>query len=413
MAFRFPGRWPERDPGLNPLSEALEERRALGLPLFDLTVSNPTQCGLKFPEDWQELLGARAVRNYEPNPRGHAEARNAIAAYYNERDNQRDRVEAVNTEPVRPDDFFLTAGTSEGYSHLFKLLCEPGDRALIPRPSYPLLETLADLEGIALDTYSLNYSEGQEPDWNLDRTGLENALTPRTRIVFVVQPNNPTGSLLNASDTQWLLDLAQRRGLAVVVDEVFADYTQGVESHRFGSGSDSSGPLVFTLNGLSKLLGLPQLKLAWIHIAGNAADKDRAAGIMEWICDTYLSVGSAPQSACAELLRRRAEFQDPIRERIAQNLTALREFAEKHAGMKPLWPQGGWCVPVRCPGLVEAGLDDESFAIKLLKKEGVQVHPGYFFDFDSEDVIVLSLLPPPEIFREGLARLARLLSSFD
>jgi alanine-synthesizing transaminase len=395
MTFRFPGRWPERDPGLNPLSEALERRRASGRPLFDLTVSNPTQCGLKFPEDWESALWGdpahQGLRTYEPNPRGDAAAREAIAAYYGARG-----------DSVDPRDLFLTAGTSEGYSHLFKLLCEPGDHALIPRPSYPLLETLAELEGIALGTYDLD----PEKSWGLDRKGLEGALTSRTRIVFIVQPNNPTGSLLEAEDTAWLLELAARRGLALVVDEVFADYAHGSEPVR---KIQTSGPLVFMLNGLSKLLGLPQLKLAWIHVAGNAVDKEKAERYLEWICDAYLSVGTAPQNACAPLLRRRAEFQEPLRERLRLNLETLREFAGNHAGLEPLWPRGGWCVPVRCPGIVKSGMDDEAFAIRLLESEGVQVHPGYFFDFGSEDILVLSLLPDPEMFREGLTRLCRAL----
>jgi aspartate/methionine/tyrosine aminotransferase len=159
------------------------------------------------------------------------------------------------------------------------------------------------------------------------------------------------------------------------------------------------------LNGLSKLLGLPQLKVAWIHVAGGPEDKEKAKRHLEWICDAYLSVGAAPQAACAGLLPRRTEFQGPIRERLERNRATLREFAAGHAALRPLWPQGGWCVPVRCAGIVEAGMDDEAFAIRLL--EGVHVQPGYFFDFDEEAVIVLSLLPEPEVFREGLARIAR------
>jgi aspartate/methionine/tyrosine aminotransferase len=398
MTFRFPARWPEGDPGLNPLSRALERRREAGLPVLDLTVSNPTKCGLRFPGDWTALLGGRAVESYDPDPRGGAAAREAIAAYYGDRQ---------GADAVDPADVFLTAGTSEGYSHLFKLLCAPGDHALIPRPSYPLLETLAELESITLGTYDLvpgaTDAETGTP-WRLDRAGLEAALTPRTRIVFAVHPGNPTGSPLAADDAAWMLDLADRRGLAVVMDEVFADYALGEKPAPL---LRSSGPLVFTLNGLSKLLGLPQLKLAWIHVAGGPEDKEKAKRHLEWICDAYLSVGAPPQAACAGLLRRRAEFQGPIRERLESNRATLREFSAGHAALRPLWPQGGWCVPVRCAGIVEAGMDDEAFATRLLDTEGVHAQPGYFFDFDEEDVIVVSLLPEPEIFREGLKRIVR------
>ncbi len=411
MAFRFPGRWPEGDAGLNPLSEALERVRASGKQVLDLTVSNPTKCGLQFPKGWEKLLGggsdSSGIRIYDPDPQGHSVARAAIAAYYNERDNSgRDRRDAPAVDPV---DLFLTAGTSEGYSHLFKLLCGPGGHALIPRPSYPLLETLADLENVKLGTYALVPGEpaahGGTP-WKVDRRSLEAALTKNTRILFVVQPNNPTGSLLDAEDTAWLLTVAEENDLALVVDEVFADYTYGTAAARI----HSEGPLVFTLNGLSKLIGLPQLKLAWIHVDGNATDKEKAKRYLEWLCDAYLSVGTASQAACAELLHRRAEFQGPLRSRLEANLATLRELADRHPELAVLWPQGGWCVPMRGAGII----DDEAFAIQLLEAEGVHIHPGYFFDFadfGEEDVIVLSLLPDPAVFREGVTRLIRQLSN--
>jgi len=410
MTFAFPDRWPDEDPGLNPLSEALERRKAAGLACLDLTLSNPTRAGILFPEGWETLLGGRAVRSYDPDPRGSAAARAAIAAYYDDRPGDPEERGGPSRDRVDPDDLFLTAGTSEGYSYLFKLLCGPdaaSGHALVPRPSYPLLETLADLENVTLGTYALSREDG----WKIDRASLEAALTPRTRIVFVVHPNNPTGSLIDEDDTAWLLALAERRGFALVVDEVFADYMHDVPGIRDDGGTRparrirSTGPLVFTLNGLSKLVGLPQLKLAWIHVQGNATDKKKAKRHLEWMCDAFLSVGTAPQAACAELLRRRAEFQDPVRERIGFNLRQLRQAAEETPNLEPLWPQGGWCVPVRCHGIVEQGMDDEAFAIRLVEAEGVLVQPGYFFDFDEEDVLVLSLLTGPDVFREGLARL--------
>jgi alanine-synthesizing transaminase len=395
MAFRFPDRWQARDPGPNPLSEALERRRRAGLPVFDLTLSNPTQAGLQVPEDWTQLLAGQAVRSYDPDPRGGAAAREAIAAYYGERG-----------EALDPGDFFLTAGTSEAYSHLFKLLCEPGDHVLVPAPSYPLLETLAELERISLSFYPLvpEASALEGTRWRLDRGAFEEALTPRTRVVFVVQPNNPTGSVLHSEDAEWLLAAAERRGLALIVDEVFADYT--LPGIRVGLLKSVQVP-IFTLNGLSKVLGLPQLKLAWIHVGGNPADSKRAQEHLEWICDAYLSVGSAPQAACADLLARRAEFQEPIRSRAAANLATLREASLNLPGLQPLWPQGGWCVPLSCPGM----RDDEGFAVHLVETEGVQVHPGYLFGFDEENILVVSLLPEPEVFDEGVKRLCRALAA--
>jgi alanine-synthesizing transaminase len=390
MSFRFPARWEGRDHGPNPLSEAIVSRKNSGADLLDLTVSNPTTVGLAFPEDWPGLLVGDSLRRYDPDPKGSRTVRDAIAGYYADRG-----------ESVSPDDLFLTAGTSEAYTHLFKLLCEPGDAILVPTPSYPLLETLADLGGLSFETYPLFPHETQGVvHWSPDREALTAQITDQTRVLCVVQPNNPTGSILSLETAIWLIELAERYDLALIVDEVFADYLHDVHTTPL---LRSGGPLVFTLNGLSKLVGLPQLKLAWIHIAGNAADKAKAKDLLEWMCDAHLSVSSASQLAAPELLRRRTEFQGPIRERIATNLRTLREFAATNLGLQPLWPQGGWCLPVRYVGI----RDDEEFAIRLVKDEGVLVQPGYFFDFEDEETIVLSLLPEPEIFREGMTRLTR------
>jgi alanine-synthesizing transaminase len=425
MPFRFPDRWEGREHGPNPLSEAVTRRRAReksGQDLLDLTVSNPTTVGISFPDDWARLPGGREdadrlLLRYAPEPKGLPSVRKAIAAYYAERDAARGEV-AHPPDAVDPDDLFLTAGTSEAYAHLFKILCEPGDALLVPRPSYPLLETLADLAGLKLQTYPLVPDVASDPQdrrgtvaWRLDRKALTAQVTARTRVLCVVQPNNPTGNILSPEDGAWLLAFAEKHNLALVVDEVFADYLH-FEPGIPDAGSipaaprlRSTGPLVFTLNGLSKLVGLPQLKLAWIHVAGSAGDKAKAKDLLEWICDAHLSVGTASQLAAPELLRRRTEFQNPIRARIAANLSPLREVAASDPRLQPLWPQGGWCLPVRCEGIG----DDEEFAIRLVETEGVLVQPGYFFDFEDEEIIVISLLPPPEIFREGLVRLLRAL----
>ncbi len=412
MKYRFPVRWLGREHGPNPLSRRLSARKASGGAFLDLTVSNPTAVGLSFPEDWPRLLmgagdgpghaAAEAIRGYDPDPRGLAAARRALADYHHER----------GARSSDPEDFFLTAGTSEAYSHLFKLLCEPGDAILVPRPSYPLLETLADLAGLGIDGYPLTARPGlpkadaspAATTWALDRDALVAALTPRTRIIVVVTPNNPTGSVLSQEDADWVVTLAEERGLALVVDEVFADYRHDGKTTPL---VHSDGPLVFTLNGLSKLVGLPQLKLAWIHVAGNASDKAVACETLEWMCDAALSVSTASQIACAGLLQRRKEFQTPIRERIATNRATLREAADSNPRLEVLWPDGGWCVPVRCTGIV----DDETFAIRLVDEAGVLVQPGYFFDFEDEEIIVLSLLTPPEVFRTGVEHVASALKT--
>ena len=387
MPFRFSMRWQDADHGPNPLTEAVEARKAGGKPILDLTITNPTLCGLTFP-DWTSLLAQSSVQQYDPHPQGSLKAREAISNYYAERG-----------QTIHAEDLFLTAGTSEGYSHLFKLLCDAGDEILMPAPSYPLLETLASLEGIQLRFYR-------------DRSSLQASLTEKTRALIIVQPNNPTGSILSKDDVEYLIRFAEQNHLALVVDEVFADYCLPFDGstnspHRSAQGPalaliHSTQSLVFTLNGLSKTVGLPQLKLAWIHVDGNPVLKARAKEHLEWICDAYLSVNTASQMACPELLRRRSEFQTPIKERLQANLKILKEIAKANPQIEPLWPQGGWCIPVRCKDVE----DDEAFAVTMVKDFGVLTQPGYFFDFEEENILVLSLLTPPETFREGLKLLA-------
>ena len=422
MRFRFPARWQEGDHRPNPLTEAVTSRKAAGRRLLDLTVSNPTSVGFPFPDDWPRLLsgtdhmggegsgrGRSALHDYVPDPKGLLSARRAIADY----------LRGNGAARTTPDDIFLTAGTSEGYSHLFRLLCEPGDTVLVPRPSYPLLDTLAGLSGITVASYPLRLARPFEDTphrhdvgfaWRIDRAALAEARTDRTKAIVVVSPNNPTGNLLLDDDARWMAEFAAAHGLALIVDTVFADYTFGepkiaedtLETAALSHVEGLDAPLVFTLNGLSKLVGLPQLKLAWIHVAGNAADVAVAKDALEWMCDAALSVGTASQLACAELLRRRAEFQEPIRARLAENLDILRKIASATPSLQPLWPQGGWCIPIRCREID----DDEVFAIRLVEETGVLVQPGYFFDFEDDETIVVSLLTPPETFREGVRRIA-------
>ena len=265
MPFHFSDRWQDSDPTPNALTEAIAARKKSGQPIFDLTASNPTQCGIVYP-DWTSLLNQSSVQTYDPHPQGNLKAREAIAQYYAER-----------SERVAPYDLFLTAGTSEGYAHLFKLLCDPGDEVLVSSPSYPLLETLASLEGIQIRSY-------------FDLKSLKANLTERTRAIFLVQPNNPTGHVLSKNDADYLVHIAEEKGLALVVDEVFADF---LYNSNILPLLHSKKSLVFTLNGLSKLLGLPQLKLAWIHVDGETSLKARAKKHLEWICDAYLSVSTA------------------------------------------------------------------------------------------------------------------------
>jgi len=344
----------------NALAKALAEHRG---PLLDLTESNPTRAGL-VDADLRALGDPRAAR-YEPSPRGLLAAREAVSAYYG--------------GAVSPERIWLTASTSEAYAWLFQLLCDPGDEVLIPRPSYPLFEFLAGLQGVTARQYSLHYHEG----WWLDLEALERSVTARTRAVVAVSPNNPTGHYLQPG----LADLCARRGLALIADEVFLDFP--VDRPVASTAIGEMPCLTFTLSGLSKVCGLPQMKLGWIVANGAVESK------LDLVADTYLSVSAPVQYAAEAWLAERGPYQRRTMERVRANLTVLRA-----AGSDVLRVEGGWSAIARLPAT--RGEDDWMLA---LIGEGVLVQPGFFYDFESEPWAVLSLITPPEIFREGVERL--------
>jgi len=369
----------------NRLSEALAARRAAGKPLLDLTVSNPTECGFEY--DNAAILDA--LRNpaalvYEPNPRGLESARRAVAGYY------ADRKEVVSAEHI-----FLTTSTSEAYSYVFRTLCDPGDELLIPSPSYPLFDFLAEIQDVNLVRYPLLYDHG----WQVDFHALEQAITPRTRGVIVVNPNNPTGHFARRAEIAKLSEICSTREMAIIADEVFLDFV--LEGERPASFVANRGAPTFTLSGLSKICGLPQMKAAWLIVSGPQEWKREALARLEVIADTYLSVNAPVQLAIPKFLEVRQAFQKQVIERARRNLAELdRQLATQEA-VSRLKVEGGWCVVLRVP----ATRSDEDLAIDLLSTHGVSVHPGHFYDFPSNGHAVLSLLAPNEVFAEGTQRL--------
>jgi hypothetical protein len=356
----------------NRLARLVEARRRAGGELLDLTESNPTRCGFAY-----EPVRLEAPV-YEPHPRGLAEARQAVAGYYQ--------------GAVGPDHVVLTSGSSEAYAHLFKLLADLGDRVLVPAPSYPLFEFLARLNDVELAEYRLDFHRR----WEVDLESLEAALTPRARAVLVVHPNNPTGSYLGERET--LVESCRRHGLALISDEVFLDY--GIE----GAGASFAGEeqiLTFVLSGLSKTCGLPQMKLGWIAASGPAPERDAALARLEVIADTYLSVGSPIQRALAELLAGRAVIQRQILERARRNLALLDELLTGQTLCARLPVEGGWSVVLRVPQV----LTDEEWALELLERDVVLVHPGHFFGFAREGYLVANLIVPEAVWAEGVRRL--------
>jgi hypothetical protein len=368
----------------NRLASLVAAKRAAGARLLDLTESNPTRAGLPCPADLLDALAQDAARRYEPLPFGLPAARAAAAADF-----------ARRGYDVPAERICLTASTSEAYAFLFKLLADPGDDVLVPRPGYPLFDFLAALESVAVRSYELRHDGA----WHLDVRALEADVGPRTRAVVVVNPNNPTGAFLHADELASLRDLCARRSLALVSDEVFADFAFGPQSDRVGSVAGDSPCLAFALGGLSKSCGLPQLKLAWTAVSGPPALRDDALARLEVVADTFLSVSTPVQVAAPALLARREELQRPIAARVRANLDQIRSgVAGTPATL--LEPEGGWNAVLRVP----ATLSEEERVVRLLETADVIVHPGYFFDFPSEAFLVVSLLTPEADLAEGLAR---------
>ncbi len=374
----------------NRMTEALERRRMSGLPILDLTATNPTRCGLAAENPRVLSMLARPEGLvYEPDPRGRLDARRAVEDLYAER--------GVRAGAER---IVLTASTSEAYAWLFRLLCDPGDSILAPIPSYPLFDHLARVSDVSLARYPLIEEEG----FRIDLHALEGAITDRTRAILVVSPGNPTGAFLEEDQREAIVDLCARRGLAVVCDEVFGDFP--LDGRRARTLAGESRTLTFVLDGISKMLGLPQLKLGWIVAGGPAADLDEALARLEVIGDTFLSVGSPVQAALPGLLSLRQAIQAGIQARLNANLRVLEAALPAGHPARALSVGGGWSAVVRVP----VTRSDEEWAITLLEEEGVLVHPGFLFDFPSEGRLVISLLPEEVIFRDGAERMARRLA---
>ncbi len=352
---------------------------------YDLTLSNPTTVGLPYPRGLLGPLGDPHGLRYRPQPRGLESARRAVA-----------RELARHGATVDPDRIVLTASTSEAYTFLFKLLCAPGDAVLVPTPSYPLLEQLAGVEAVAARPYHLDADTG----WRVDLDELS-AAPATVRAVIVVHPNNPTGSFVHPDDADALEALCARRGWALVADEVFLDYPLDG-----GAGADTTfagrhRALTFTLGGLSKSVGLPQLKLAWIAASGPRRQVGPALDRLDYIADTFLSVATPVQLALPRLLRRGAAVRQAIRARCRANLRTLRRLVREVPAIDVPPVGGGWSAVLRYPAVI----GEEELALELLRRDRVAVHPGYFFDFPRDGVVVLSLLPRPASFRAGVARL--------
>lgn len=376
--------WPRHPNRLTTLANDLRHK---GVEFIDLTISNPTQCGIVYPiDDVMTSLSRVRSLHYEPDPKGLLSAREAVAVYY--------RLKGVR---VDVNDIILTASTSESYSMVFKLLCEPGDEVLVPVPSYPLFEFLAQLNDVTIKPYALRY----DGEWHIDISSVERSLSKRTRAIVIVSPHNPTGAFLKRNELAALTTCCAASGTALIVDEVFADYPFVDDPSRVGSAAGVSDVLTFTLNGISKAAGLPQMKLGWMVVTGPEDQRSEALSRLEIVADTFLSVNTPVQVALPQLFEIGTKVRAGIRSRISGNRITLEQLGGRYAPWSLLHSEGGWYAVVQVPRTKTA----EEWALGLLGDAGVHTHPGYFFEFQEDNVLVLSLLPRPTEFREAATKL--------
>lgn len=366
---------------LNPLSALYQNFLRQGRAVLDLTLSNPTQAGFDYlKEPWICRLEDSRNRFYDPDPHGLLEAREAIRGYYLQKGVMLD-----------PRQIFLTAGTSEAYSFVFRLLAGPGDRLLAPAPSYPLLGDLAQLSRLEVDRYPVVHGQAA---WRIPAPVSE--ISEKTKAVLWVHPNNPTGNYVHPEENQ-----AFPFSLPRIADEVFLDFPLAENQPAGATFAGASDGLTLTLSGISKVLGLPQMKLAWIVVSGPQSKREAAIENLEILADTYLSVSTPVQRALPGWMAHLPEIQNEIRSRVRRNLKTLRSLSQGREAVRLLEGDAGWVVSLRLP----ASRTDEAWALELLERAGVLTHPGYLFDFREDSHLVISLLVPPKIFDEGAARL--------
>jgi len=362
----------------NALSRAHRARIAAGLPLYDLTAANPTRCGLNYPPQLLDALADPSSLQYDPQPRGLLRSRQAVCNYYQD-----------HNVHVEPEQIVLTTSTSEAYSFLFRLLCDPRAEILVPQPGYPLFDYLATLEDLRISPVPLLYDQG----WQIDPESFRRALTPRTRAIMLVHPNNPTGHFTQPWETNELAQICREHHLALIVDEVFLDFSFGQPAQSFAAGLE--GVDVYVVSGLSKIAGLPQMKAAWIATTG--PNRAEALDRLEIIADTFLSMNAPIQSALPVWLEGRGMVRDQIRTRTHTNLAELDRQLASLPTVERLRADGGWYAILRIPAL-----EPDEQTVRSLLDRGLWVQPGYFFGLRNSGWLVLSLLTPVVEFATGI-----------
>ncbi|MDP8212305.1 MAG: pyridoxal phosphate-dependent aminotransferase [Candidatus Zapsychrus exili] len=373
----------------NKITFTLDKLKEDNIDIINLTESNPTKCNFHYPAEIVSSLSSKENLSYSPHSQGNLLARKAVSAYY--------KTMGLN---VDEDAIFLTSSTSEGYCYLFRILADTGDNVIFPRPSYPLFQFLTDLNDVKMKNYSLAYDKA----WSVDFDSLLEEISIKTKAVAVVNPNNPTGSFIKECEKSKLNKICKENNLAIISDEVFFDFCFD-ENKKYPSFVENDEVLTFALGGLSKTLGMPQMKLSWIIISGPDDLVEEAKARLDVVADTFLSVNTPVQNACPVWLSKRVEIQQQMLNRIKCNLTFLeKELDNSKADL--LKTEGGWYVAFK----ISDKYKEEDLVLELLKKDHVFVHPGYFFDFQDEPYVVVSLLPEQENFQKGIGRVINRLS---
>ncbi|HOK08222.1 MAG TPA: pyridoxal phosphate-dependent aminotransferase [Candidatus Hydrogenedens sp.] len=374
---------------INPIAKLYFSYKEKGQLIYDLTLSNPTKASIRYPKyEILQALNDANVLLYDPNPKGLDIARKSICEYYNN-----------HGYSIYPEDLFLTSGTSEAYSYLLKLLCNPNDEVLIPAPSYPLLDFIASLETVNVVPYYLSRNDNSK--WCISQKSLEESITTKTKAILFVQPNNPTGNILSTDEIDILISVAEKYCLPLIIDEVFRDYTFSSKQPVILSSEKIP---IFTLNGISKILGLPQLKLSWILVSAPENMKNEIYEALEIIADTFLSVNTPVQTALPKLFEFLNPIQSEIKNRITNNLRYATNSFATHPILSLSVPDGGWYLVVEVKNI---DVNDEELVLNLLKYSGVYIHPGSMFRFPHGKYIVISLLPQEEVFQEGVNRICQ------
>jgi aspartate/methionine/tyrosine aminotransferase len=377
------------NPSINRITCRIDDLKRSGVTLVDITGTNPTAAG--FDMDAAAICTAishPSILEYRPDPRGLISARQAVVDYYH-----------GHGRNVDPETVFLAASTSESYAWLLKLLCDPGDTVLVPRPSYPLFDFLAALEAVRLEPYRMHCLP--DAGWRIDLAQVQSLTTSRTRAVILVNPNNPTGAYVRPDEWGALCGWCRDHDLALIVDEVFLDYVSPFYPESKVSTAGNPGALTFTLSGISKVLGLPQLKLGWIQVSGPPSLCLPACRHLELISDTYLAASTPVQTALPILMAQRDLFQHQVLNRLHTNETFLKTACNRLTSGRMLPREGGWAAILA----MQNGISDEDMVCRLLESDHVLVHPGYFYDFDADDCLVVSLLTRPDDFAIGIDRL--------